>query len=246
MVALTRPRCHVDQIDVIGDWSAYLASRSYSHRRQMRRLIARAGSDTKLLVFDRLAAEELTSRLRQGFAIEDQGWKGRAGTSVLKNPPMFDFYVRQAQHFAQTGELRLVFLEHRGQAIAFEYGWQGKGTYSALKVAYDETFHRLSPGQLLRMLLVERFFADPEMRQVDFLGPSSRATRDFSTGDYPVARLLVALHGLAAPVLKAYQLLSPLVRRFRGESSEDEVPAGTPQPTSEDLPLAPEVEPAPA
>ncbi len=112
---------------------------------------------------------------------------------MLKNPSVLDFYLRQARHFAGTGELRLVFLEHQGRMIAFEYGWQGKGVYSPLKVAYDEAFQRLSPGQLLRTMLVEQFCADPEMRQVDFLGPSSRATRDFGTGDYPIARMLVAV-----------------------------------------------------
>ncbi len=246
IVALTRPRCRVDQIDVGGDWSSYLAGRTYNQRRQIRRLVARAGADTKLLVLEQFAPDELTRWLRQGFAIEDQGWKGRAGTSVLKNPSIFDFYLRQARHFAETGALRLVFLEHQGRSIAFEYGWQAKGVYSPLKVAYDETVHRLSPGQLLRALLVERFCADPVMRQVDFLGPSSRATRDFSTGDYPVARMLVALHPLAAPVVKTYQLLSPIVRRFRGEPSQVEMPAGPPPPVTADLPIAPEAEPVPA
>ena len=246
IVALSRPRGRVDQIDVGGDWPSYLAGRSYNQRRQIRRLVARVGTNAKLLVLDRLAPDELTRWLRQGFEIEDQGWKGRAGTSVLKNPPVFDFYLRQAGHLADAGQLRLVFLEHRGRPIAFEYGWQGKGVYSPLKVAYDETFRHLSPGQLLRLLLVERFCADPEIRQIDFLGPSSRATRDFSTGEYPVARLLVALHPLAAPVLKAYQLLSPLVRRFRSAPAEDEVPANPSQPTTEDLPLTPAAEPAPA
>jgi len=246
IAALTRPRCRVDQIDVGGDWSSYLAGRTYNHRRQIRRLTTRAGTDARLCVFDRLPPDELPAWLQCGFAIEDDGWKGRAGTSVLKNPPMFDFYLRQARHFAATGELRLVFLEYRDRPIAFEYGWQGKGTYFPLKVAYDETVRRLSPGQLLRALLVERFLADPEMRQIDFLGPSSRATRDFSTGDYPVVRTLVALHPLGAPLLKAYELLSPVVRRFRRGSSADEVPANPPQAGAEECPPAAIPEPAPA
>ena len=139
MAALTRPRCRVDQIDVVGDWSVL------SGRSQPQSSTAdpppdrRVGTDAQLCVLDRLAPDEVAARLRQGFEIEDQGWKGRAGTSVLKNPPMFDFYLRQARHFAATGELRLVFLEYRGRPIAFEYGWQGKGTYFPLKIAYDES-----------------------------------------------------------------------------------------------------------
>ena len=244
IVALTRPRCRVDQLTLAGDWSSYLAGRSYNHRRQIRRLTARAGTAAKLYVFTSLAADELEAWLRRGFEIEDQGWKGRAGTSVLKNPPLFEFYLRQATHFSATGELRLVFLEYRDRPIAFEYGWQAKGTYFPLKVAYDETAGQLSPGQLLRALLVERFLSDPEMRQVDFLGPSSRATRDFSTGDYPVARWLIALHPLAAPLLRAYELLSPLVRKFRGDAPASDVPATPPPLGMAELPPAPLPEPS--
>ncbi|HEY1786489.1 MAG TPA: GNAT family N-acetyltransferase [Pirellulales bacterium] len=246
VAALIRPRCRVDQIDVRGDWSTYRAGRSYNHRRQIRRMTTRVGDDAKLLVFDRLPSDELEGWLRRGFALEDQGWKGRAGTSVLKNPSLFKFYLRQARHFAATGELRLVFLEYCDRTIAFEYGWQGKGNYFPLKVAYDETAGHLSPGQLLRALLLERFFADPEMRQVDFLGPSSRATRDFSTGDYPVVRWLVALQPLGAGLLKAYELLSPLVRKLRRGASADETPADRPQAAADELPPIPVAQPTPA
>ncbi|HEX4142252.1 MAG TPA: GNAT family N-acetyltransferase [Pirellulales bacterium] len=246
LASLMRPRCRVDQIDVSGDWSTYLASRSHNHRRQVRRLTARAGADVKLHVFDRLEGDELATWLRRGFMIEDAGWKGRAGSSVLKNPPVFDFYLRQARYFAATGQLRLIFLEHRDRWIAFEYGWQAKGTYSPLKVAYDETARQLSPGQLLRTLLVERFFGDPEMREVDFLGPSSRATHEFSTGDYPVARWLVAVHPLGGPLLKAYRLLSPLARKLRRESSAHEEPTKPGRDEADERPSAPVAEPASA
>ncbi len=141
--------------------------------------------------------------------------------------------------------MRLAFLEYRGQAIAFEYGWQAKGVYSPLKVAYDEAFRRLSPGQLLRALLVERFCGDPSMRQIDFLGPSSRATQDYRTGEYSVARQIVALRPLAAPLLGGYWLLSPLVRALRGGPAVDSGPEILPPVPPDDLaPPLPLPEPA--
>ena len=115
-----------------------------------------------------------------GLEIEDRGWKGRAASSVLKSPGMFDFYLEQARRAALGGQLRLVFLELDGVPIAFEYGWLSKGIYFSPKVAYDEAYAQLSPGELLRAELVERFHADRSCESIDYLGPSS-ATADWST-----------------------------------------------------------------
>ncbi len=43
-----------------------------------------------------------------------------------------------------------------GEPIAFEFGWTAKGVYHCFKVGYDPATAQFSPGQLLRMLLVER------------------------------------------------------------------------------------------
>ncbi|HTU27226.1 MAG TPA: GNAT family N-acetyltransferase [Pirellulales bacterium] len=265
---ITRPRCRVDQIEVSGDWPSYLAGRGYNLRRQIRRLISRTNGEATLRIFDRLSPDELATWLRRGFAVEDQGWKGRAGSSVLRNPAIFEFYLRQAEHFGAANEMRLVFLEYHGRPIAFEYGWQGKGTYFPLKVGYDEAVRQFSPGQLLRAMLVEQCFtellrlAPPSSglaplaspcgqrsldrgltRHIDFLGPSSRATHEFATSDYPVARWYVPLRRSAALALRAYETLSPLASRLRRASPVGEIPAPAGQTDAEAPARAPDAEP---
>ncbi len=63
---------------------------------------------------------EIEELLATGFAIEDRSWKGAAGTSVLKNPHVYQFYLDQAKQLARDGQLELVFLNFQGQPIAFE------------------------------------------------------------------------------------------------------------------------------
>jgi CelD/BcsL family acetyltransferase involved in cellulose biosynthesis len=105
---------------------------------------------------------------------------------------MFEFYLRQAVEIAQAGELELVFLRHQGRAIAFEYGWVIDGIYFSPKVGYDETYARLSPGQLLRYLHLEQSFSRRDSRAIDFLGPLSEATAKWSTNSYSVGSVVAS------------------------------------------------------
>ena len=193
---VVRPRFFVERLQLATDWQTFLAGRSRGLRRQIRRVRGRAeaAGTLRLQVLAGLSTAAVAKWLRIGLEIEDRGWKGRAASSVLKSPGMFDFYLEQARRAALWGQLRLVFLELDGVPIAFEYGWLSKGIYFSPKVAYDEAYAQLSPGQLLRAELVERFHADRSCESIDYLGPSSRATADWSTERYPVARVLDSDH----------------------------------------------------
>jgi hypothetical protein len=217
LTSVARERFRVEQVEIGHDWPIYLAALSANQRRQMRRARAKAeqAGTTRLKVFDQLQGEQIARWLQRGFEIENLGWKGAAGSSVLKSSGIFEFYLRQAELLAAQGQLRLVFLEHRGQPIAFEYGWAGKGVYFSPKVGYDEAFAHFCPGRLLRAALLEQFHADPDCRLVDYLGPSARATAEWATRSDPLARVAIAIRPLGRLALGGYRLLQPLVNRLR-------------------------------
>jgi len=184
----------IGQIEIGGDWAAYEASRSRNHRQQMRKLARRLDrqGETYLRRYSQCDRGELPALLKRGFEVEDRSWKGTEGTSVLRTPGGFEFYLRQAELLNSRGELQLVFLEHAGRPIAFEYGWLAKQTYFSPKVGYDDEFAAFRPGQLLRMKLYEEFHALGDCRRVDFLGPLSEATARWSNADYEISRLVIA------------------------------------------------------
>lgn len=183
----------VGQIEIDHDWADYQVTWSGNHRRQMQRMVnrARKEGDVTLVVLRDVLQDRIESLLRRGFEVERRSWKGAKGTAVLNSPDVFDFYCRQARQLAEWDQLQLTFLESDGRPIAFEYGWNAKGVYCSPKVGYDEEFRRLTPGQLLRHELLERFFADPEQRLFDFVGPLSEATSKWITGSYSISRLVV-------------------------------------------------------
>jgi CelD/BcsL family acetyltransferase involved in cellulose biosynthesis len=157
--------------------------------KDMKRLETEGRVELRLL--DGLHPDEVGGALRRAFVLEDSGWKGNAGTSVLHNDGILQFYQRQAEYFAQCGILRLAFLECGDRAIAFELGWLGKGVYHSFKVAYDETCRKFGPGHLLRYKLIEAGCGDSSLQFVDYQGPITEALRPWATETYPIGRLAV-------------------------------------------------------
>jgi CelD/BcsL family acetyltransferase involved in cellulose biosynthesis len=197
-------------IELRGSWEEYVASRSRNFRRQMRVARKRAESEgtLDLLLVDSTLEDECESLLRRGFEVEDRSWKAEGGTSTLRTDGAFPFFLAQAKLLLQSGHLLLSYLTLDGQPIAFEYGWQCKGTYHSLKVGYDEGYSHLSPGQLLRCRMLETFFAEGRIHRVDFLGPLSEATAKWATETYPVSRLSLGTHWLGKLALAARQIKS--------------------------------------
>jgi CelD/BcsL family acetyltransferase involved in cellulose biosynthesis len=218
----TRESFRVAEVAIDHDWPDYMLRWSKSHRRQMKRMESRADAagGAVLTTHCGLRPDEVEPLLRRGFTIEDSGWKGAAGTSVLKAPGRFAFHLEEAREIAKIGALQLSFLEIQGRPIAFEYGWNCKGVHCAFKIGYDESFAELTPGQLLRHRLLHRYFADPRQRMLDFLGPLTGATAKWATATYPVGRLVLSTGSLSGRiVLHAYRSWWPTLQRLRRQFS---------------------------
>ncbi len=205
---LARHRGVTGVIAVRGTWQAYFAGRSRNHRRQMR-VVHKRASEAGTLELRMLAnppIDQIESLLRRGFEVEDRGWKGVGGSSTLREPGAYRFFVEQAKLLAVSGHLLLTFLELSNRSIAFEYGWLSKGVYHSLKVGFDEAYRHLSPGQLLRYRMMERLFAGGEVTCVDYLGPLSDATGKWTTDTYPVSRVVMANGKFGRALLRIYRI----------------------------------------
>ena len=205
----------VGQVDVQGSWSSYQERWTRNHRRHIRKADRRATTTGRLSLEVCTAFEpgRVADLLRRGCDIENRSWKGEAGTSILRAPGMFDWFVKQAEQLADWGQLQLTFLQLDGRPIAFEYGYRAKATYFSHKVGYDPAYAHLSPGQLLRQRMLERFFAERQVRCVDFWGPLSDATAKWATHCYRVGRLVVAPDRLFSQLaVRGYRTLRPWLR----------------------------------
>jgi CelD/BcsL family acetyltransferase involved in cellulose biosynthesis len=200
-----RPRFDVPLIEICGTWGTYLASRSRNVRRQLQVIVRRASKvgGIELCRYQAVTPRQAESIARECFLLEASGWKGQSQSAVMSSPIASEFFLSQARQLAADGHLAIAALRHRGQLIAFEYGWQADGVRGVLKIGYHERYARLSPGQLLRYRLLCELFAEHSTDWVDFLGPASRATRAWSTHHYEVGRAVCAVNSHLAQLALA-------------------------------------------
>jgi CelD/BcsL family acetyltransferase involved in cellulose biosynthesis len=189
-----RDQGRVGQVVIGHDWAAYEATLNGDFRRTRRRYAKRLEDEapTELAVIRPTSAAEVDALVRRVFEVEDRSWKGREGTSVLKNAGMLEFYQRQGRLLAEQGQLEIVLLQHSDDSIAAAYVWAAKGVRFLAKLGYDEEYRRFGPGQHLVLRYLQHLHEDADCRVLDFWGRLVPWNQDWSNRVYTTARLVAA------------------------------------------------------
>ena len=131
---------------------------------------------------------ELDALLEEAFAVEEAGWKARAGTALNSDPIRQSFFRLYAAAAASNGILRLCFLRIGGRAAAMQLAVETGDRFWLLKVGYDEGFARCSPGSLL-LLETIRYATTRGLRSYEFLGDAASWTRPWTEEVRPCVRV---------------------------------------------------------
>lgn len=121
------------------------------------------------------------------LALEQSGWKGRAGTAMLCRPGAADWFRQVCAGFGAAGRLRLVSLDAGSTTVAMKCDVTAGGGLFNLKTAYNEAFARFSPGVLLEIEAVRVFH---EENLYAFMDASSNYPKNPLVWLYPDGRLL--------------------------------------------------------
>ncbi len=132
-------------------------------RTKRRRLEREAGP---LRVIDASAPAIAPHAAESFLRLEDAGWKGRAGTSMLQRPGEADMLRDVVRLAAGAETLRLLMLVGPEGALATQIDLVCGDTHFHWKTAYDERWQRMSPGRLLLTHVLERFAAS-DLRRLD-------------------------------------------------------------------------------
>jgi len=111
----------------------------------------------------------LARALEEAFQIEASGWKGRSGTALASDECRRAFYEQYAIEAHRAGILRLCFLRIAGRAVAMQIAVECGGRFWLLKMGYDESYSKCSPGNLL-MIETIRHAASRGLKSYEFLG----------------------------------------------------------------------------
>lgn len=109
--------------------------------------------------------------------IEGTGWKGRLPEGSALESGRNNKQLRFLESIYLNGRIGcepfIARLMLQGECISALLGWRWKSTVAVPKIAYDEGFSRLSPGNLLVKELFEHFCADPDIRWADFMADAA-------------------------------------------------------------------------
>ena len=115
------------------------------------------------------APAEVGALIDEALAVEALSWKGTEGTALVRDPSRARFFHRYAGAAAALGILRLVFMRIAGRAVGMQIAVECHGRFWLLKIGYDESVARCSPGNLL-MLHSVQYAAARGLSSYEFLG----------------------------------------------------------------------------
>jgi len=167
---ITRPATGYPWIELDASWREPEQKISSSRRSSLRRALRKA-QEIGSIEAEILSPQphELPPLLGESLRIEAANWKGRKGSALLADRDRLRFFEQYTAIASEKGILRLCFLKIGGHPAATQIAVESGGGFWMLKVGYDETFARCSPGNLL-MLDTLRYAAGRGLRSYEFLG----------------------------------------------------------------------------
>ncbi len=222
-LVISEPAAGSPMIDLDGTWDEYqgrMKSRWSSAARKARKMAREHDAVFTLLS----GPADLDTALKRGLELEASGWKGRSGTAILSNP-VTERYIRSiAEAFNARGQLAISEISLDGRCVAFDLGLITDTRLYCLKTAYDERIGSLSPGLVLRTLIVERSF-ELGLEVYELLGSDSDWKRRFANGMDEHVNLWARRHTPAGLSRHASRrMVLPVVRSVR-DSLRDFSPA---------------------
>lgn len=139
--------------------------------------------------------------------MENKGWKGSEGTSIIMLPEVELFYKKALLSAFERGQLKAhkLKLGETTVAIFFEFIAANGHDLFGIKTAYLEEYSKYSPGMQLLVEMTKNFLSDPnftwldscaEPNQISFnrLWPERRMMRHINIATkHPLSKLLLQI-----------------------------------------------------
>jgi len=158
------------------EWAEPEKKFNSGRRSDFRRSLRRAGEHGEV-TFEVLtpSLEQLDALLDEVFEVEAAGWKSAKGTALRLDPVVGQFFRTYCAESVRDGSLRLCFMRIGGRAVATQLAVEERDRFWLLKIGYDESLARSSPGTLL-MLHTIGYAAGRGMAAYEFLGSAESWT----------------------------------------------------------------------
>ena len=181
----------------------YRAAVRSKKRKELRRLHSRLAEIGPVTVRTLAGADEVPSWCDAFLALEQAGWKGRAGTALACASETESFFRRAVAGAWKAGRLHFLRLDLGARPIAMLVNFLAAPGGFSFKTCFDEEFARFSPGvlvQLENLKTLER----PGIDWMDSCAAADHAMIDSLWAERrSIVRVTVPLKGLRRSVVHA-------------------------------------------
>lgn len=205
-------------IPIESDWDKYYhtitSRRRYDFMRAQRR--AEENGEVRISIFSPTKME-LDDCLKTALHIEKSGWKGRRGSALLFKKNLQHFFRTYCVYASQEGILRFAFLEIEGHVVAMQIAVEYNKRFWVLKIGYDETWTRCSPGIQLMMGTI-RYAFDKGLKGYEFLGSDEPWLKMWPHSTHTYSTVLVhpiSLDGIIGLIWDTSQFVKKRITKFK-------------------------------
>lgn len=180
-------------------------------RREVRRQRSRLGETGRLEFTELQDPAQVREWADEYIELESRGWKGREQVSVGSRARDVQFFRDILRHAALRDRLMMLALRLDGRAVAMKVNLLSpNGGSFAMKIAYDESFARYSPGVQLELENIARLHQRTDVAWMDSCASPNRWMVNHLWGDRREFHSLV----IAAdrPLPSALMTLLPVAR----------------------------------
>ncbi len=150
-------------------WSAFLGRYSSNFRSGMGKKLRKLERQSPLRLTVAASPSELASAFPLFLEVEDSGWKGSKGTSILKQPSAVRYYRHLLERFGRIGLCRIGLLYSGTTPIAAQFGVEVGDCLYLLKIGFRQDFGQYSPGSLSMYKLVQHLCEQTAVRNLSFV-----------------------------------------------------------------------------
>lgn len=166
--------------------------------------------------FERVRQTDLVKKRVEAFLeLEQSGWKGQAGTSMLSQPDHAKF-ARAAFGGGQGRQIASVdslLLDDKPIAVSINIG-AGRTLFTP-KCAYDETYRKYGPGMVLEYKVIKAFYADPDYDRMDAATTEDgHVISSFWNQTVPMGTLVLGPKNMITGMIAAFEDAEYQARKF--------------------------------
>jgi CelD/BcsL family acetyltransferase involved in cellulose biosynthesis len=169
----------VEQLDYIttarltmnGTFEEYWKTRSHNlthNLSRQRRRFKEQGVSFELITHR--GAQQVAEEVQIYGQLESAGWKGKEGTAITAENAQGLFYRAMLESFCKQNESVIYRLNMNGTPVASALCLERNASLMVLKITYDETIPKCSPGLLLHEEMLKSLFTEKRIKTIEYYG----------------------------------------------------------------------------